>query len=91
MYVECEKVVYLIYQLTTNTKTMKPQHEILSTKDANNVLQFHNDNYFMNEDGVLKNKYYQAIQQLHKDNIIELNSNFNHNTNEWEFFWTLIG
>ena len=70
---------------------MTPTHEILSTKDANNVLQFHKNDYFMNENGVLKSKYYKAIHQLHKDKIIEINSNFNEQENKWEFFWTFVG
>jgi hypothetical protein len=69
---------------------MQPTHEILTTKDANNVLQFHNDNYFMNEKGELKSKYYKAVHKLHKDKIIDINAEFNYNTNEWQFYWTYI-
>jgi hypothetical protein len=69
---------------------MQPTHEILTTKDANNVLQFHNDNYFMNEKGELKSKYYKAINKLQKDKIITLNADFNHDTNKWQFYWLFI-
>ena len=70
---------------------MEATHEILTTKDKNNILQFHNDNYFMNENGTLKNKYYKAVHKLHKNKVIKLNAKFNENQNEWFFYWSFIG
>ena len=67
---------------------MKATHEILTTKDKDNILHFHNDNYFMNGKGTLKTKYYKAIQELHKNKMIEINATFNENQNEWLFFWS---
>jgi hypothetical protein len=72
-------------------KKMEATHEILTTKDKKNVLQFHNDKYFMDKNGVLKNKYFKALHKLYKDKIIKLNAEFNKNTNQWDFYWSFIG
>jgi hypothetical protein len=70
---------------------MKAIHEILSTKDSNNILQFHKDDYFMDEDGILKMKYNRALNKLHKDKVVKLNAKFDYTENKWNWFWSFIG
>ena len=67
---------------------MKAEFELLTTKDSNNVLQFPNENYFINtKTGYLKSKYAKAIQKLNSQNLVRLSGNFNYLTNSWEFNW----
>ena len=70
---------------------MKATSELLSTKDANDILQFHKDNYFMDESGTLKSKYNKALYKLHKDKVIKLNAKYDLTQKKWNWYWSFIG
>ncbi len=69
---------------------MKATFELLSTKDKNNFLTFHEDNFFMNKEGVLKIKYYNALKSLQKENVIKLTANFDVKNDKWNYNWKVI-
>ena len=63
------------------------EQELLSTKDNDNILNFHNDDYFYNKDGCIKRKYSTALNKLSKENIIKFKGKYN-GTN-WSFAWVV--
>ena len=69
MYVECVKVVYLIYQLTTNTKTMttSKNYEFIITKlDGQIEVQSKECKFPLNT-----SLYIKLIRMWHKNEILK--------------------
>ena len=73
MYVECVKVVYLIYQLTTKTNTMTKQQLIQKATEKNFRIEFSKDKFGNEIIGINKNNNCYHWFEMIGENLL-----FNH-------------